>query len=294
MGLLAVASAKGSPGVTTTALVVSALWPRPVVLVECDPSGGDVALRLPGVDGEVLDRDRGLLSLVAAGRKQLHPDLIVQHSQPVLGGLDVVAGVRLPEQAAGLTQQWQQLGPLMASIPGRDVVADCGRIGATTPQNSVLIAASDVVLVCDVSPSSVVHLRERLLSLSASFESMPSRRPVLHVVVVAPPKRTQAVREIRDVLDRSDAEVESVHHLAYDDRGAGFFAGRSEGRADRTALVRSARGLTATLADRVAPFSLPLDTDPDEVVPDPLPSQPPPGTVGGDSSAMSPAAGGER
>lgn len=272
MGLLAVASAKGSPGVTTTALVLGALWPRPVVLVECDPSGGDVALRLPGPDGEVLDRDRGLLSLVAAGRKDLHPDLVVQHSQQVLGGLDVVNGVRLPEQAVGLSQQWQRIGPLLAGLPGRDVVADCGRIGAATPQNSVLVAASDILLVSDVAPSSIVHLRERLLSLTAAFGSLASRRPVLHVAVVAPPKRAQAVKEVRAVLDRTEARVETVHHLATDDRGAGFFTGLSQGRADRTHLVRSARGPTAVLAERLAPFHLPEssaggDADGDEVVP---------------------------
>lgn len=257
MGLLAVASAKGSPGVTTTALVLGALWPRPVVLVECDPSGGDIALRLPSPDGSVLDRDRGLLSLVAAGRKELSPELVVQHSQQVLGGLDVVGGVRLPEQAPGLSQQWQRIGPLLAALPGRDVIADCGRIGATTPQNSVLVAASDILLVSDVTPSSVVHLRDRLLSLTAAFEGLASRRPVLHVAIVAPPKRAQAVRDVRAVLDRSEAQVESVHHLATDDRGAGFFAGRTEGRADRTHLVRSARGPTAELAERLLPFHQP-------------------------------------
>ena len=288
MGLLAVASAKGSPGVTTASLVLGALWPRSVLLVECDPSGGDVALRLPGADGAVLDRDRGLLSLAAAGRKQLHHDLVRQHSQSVLGGLDVVAGVRMPEQAAGLSQQWQKIGPLLATIPGSDVIADCGRIGASTPQNSVLVAASDIVLVCDVSPSAVVHVRERLQSLATTFEGSASRRPTLHVIVVAPPKRTQAVREIRDVLERSEVEVASVHHLAHDDRGAGFFAGRSTGRADRTPLVRSARGITAALADRLSPFFVPADEAPDAGVV-PTVTQPQPGAP----DALSPARGGE-
>ncbi|RYJ06001.1 MAG: hypothetical protein EON52_08655, partial [Actinomycetales bacterium] len=63
MGLVAFASAKGSPGVTTASLLVGALWPRPTIVVECDPSGGDVALRMPGDDGQPLDPQRGLLSL---------------------------------------------------------------------------------------------------------------------------------------------------------------------------------------------------------------------------------------
>ena len=48
-----------------------------------------------------------------------------------------------------------------------------------------------------------------------------------------------------------------MHHVAHDDRGAGFFAGRSAGRADRTLLVRSVRGVTAALAERLGPFFVP-------------------------------------
>ena len=39
-GVVALASASGSPGVTTTALGMALLWPRPVLLVEADPTGG--------------------------------------------------------------------------------------------------------------------------------------------------------------------------------------------------------------------------------------------------------------
>ena len=40
MAVIALASASGSPGVTTTALAMALLWPRPVLLVEADPTGG--------------------------------------------------------------------------------------------------------------------------------------------------------------------------------------------------------------------------------------------------------------
>ena len=47
MALIAVAADKGAPGVTTTALALAAVWPRPVLLAECDPAGGDLVYRLP-------------------------------------------------------------------------------------------------------------------------------------------------------------------------------------------------------------------------------------------------------
>ncbi|HVU90955.1 MAG TPA: hypothetical protein VHC23_01905, partial [Jatrophihabitans sp.] len=57
-------SAKRAPGATTAAMLAAALWQRPAVLADCDPAGGDVALRLPAPDGRPLDVERGLLSLL--------------------------------------------------------------------------------------------------------------------------------------------------------------------------------------------------------------------------------------
>lgn len=248
MGLLVLASAKGSPGVTTTSLLVGGLWPRPALVAECDPSGADVAWRMPAPDGQPLDPQTGVLSLVAAGRKAMHPGLLLQHSQQIVGGLDVLTGVTAPEQAGGV--RWEDLGRLLSDAPGLDVVADLGRIGANTPQNALIGHAAAVLLLVDTLPSNVVHLRERLARLRGSLGG-PFAPPV-HVAVVAPPKRERAVREVREALTRADVDVEEVHHLAHDPAGAGFFLGQVRGRAERTALVRSALPLTAGLAERTA------------------------------------------
>ena len=44
MALIVFASAAGSPGVTTTAVGLALTWPRPVLLVEADPTGGSAVL----------------------------------------------------------------------------------------------------------------------------------------------------------------------------------------------------------------------------------------------------------
>lgn len=246
MGLIAVGSAKGSPGVTTVALLLGTLWPRMSVVAECDPSGGDIAWRMPGADGRPLDSQTGLLSLVAAGRRALEPGLVLRHGQAIVGGQLVIAGMSAPEQAGSVP--WSDLGGILAEAPGFDVVADLGRIGAKTPQSALLDVASAVVMVVDTVPSSVVHLRDRLIRIQNAKSSM--LRPPTHVVVVALPKRQRAVHEVEEALTRSEAEVEAVHHLAFDPKGAGFFLGQVQGRADRTSLVRSAQPLVAALADR--------------------------------------------
>ncbi|MHB8341736.1 MAG: hypothetical protein ACYDB7_11270, partial [Mycobacteriales bacterium] len=65
MAVLELASAKGAPGASTTALALALVWPRPILLVECDPAGGDLlAGYLAGADPP----GGGLLGLALAAR----------------------------------------------------------------------------------------------------------------------------------------------------------------------------------------------------------------------------------
>ena len=141
MALIAVAADKGAPGVTTASVALAAVWPRPVLLAECDPAGGDIVYRLPGADGTRLDPRRGLLSLAVAARRGLQPDQVWEHAQKLHGGLDVLAGVTSAEQGAGLEALWNMIGGLLSRIPQADVIADCGRIGRDGPFYDLLAEA---------------------------------------------------------------------------------------------------------------------------------------------------------
>lgn len=246
MALVALASAKGSPGVTTASMVIGALWPRQVLLAECDPAGSDVAIRMTGPGGQPLQADRGLVSLAAASRKGLGDEVILAHSQQLDGGLDVMLGVRAPEQVGGMGGLWQPLGISFNQMQGWDVLADCGRIGAVSPQLPVLQAARLVVMVCTATGSSVAHLRERLSTLAHHVDSQ------LGVVVVADPKRPDGVKQVWTVLDAMAVPVRHRWHLAYDPAGAAFFDGRGQGRLAKTQLIRSATDIVAELAALVA------------------------------------------
>jgi MinD-like ATPase involved in chromosome partitioning or flagellar assembly len=254
MALITVAAAKGSPGVTTTSLAMGALWPRQVLVAECDASGADVPLRMSAEDGGVLDADRGLLSLAAAGRKGLSSDLVLAHSQRILGGLDVMVGPRVPEQAAGLTNLWPLLGPALDGLPGYDVLADCGRIGTSTPQSALIRASRLFVIVCTTEPSSVIHTRERLLALAPSLDPTSPVGTPIAVVVVGEPKARDAVAQVRESLERTEIPLQAVWHLAHDPKGAGFFKGHLVGRADKTLLVKTARPVVEHAAGLVEPF----------------------------------------
>src|SRR5262249_61331290 len=78
--LIAVASVKGAPGVTTLALGLAALWPElGAVLVECDPDGGDLAARFGH------HPDPGLASLAAAARTGSRAVPLAGHVQRLAG-----------------------------------------------------------------------------------------------------------------------------------------------------------------------------------------------------------------
>lgn len=143
MSVVCVTSAHGSPGVTTTALVLAATWPshRRCLVVEADPFGGVIAARYGIGDTP------GLSSLAAGSRRSLDDDSLWLHSQPLPGGVPVVVGAAALDEARAVLDD---LAPALADwFTGHtdvDVIIDCGRVthGAAT---GTLMGEADVVLV---------------------------------------------------------------------------------------------------------------------------------------------------
>lgn len=164
MTLIALASAKSSPGATTVAELVVLRRPtdRRCVLVDCDPAGSDWLLR-PGVAPEP-----GLVSLAMAGRRDLDPGAALAHIQTVGDGLEVVVAPAAARQATGaLDLLGDRLGAHLAGLAGVDVVADCGRLDQGSPALGVLAAADIAVLVARPAVSDLVHLAPWVEQLSA-------------------------------------------------------------------------------------------------------------------------------
>lgn len=247
VAVLAFCAAKGAPGVTTTALLAAALWPRPVMLADCDPDGGDVALRLPDAHGAPLDPGRGLLTLLPHARRRLEPSALHEHTQQVVGGIPVLAGLAGPEQAEAAGTLWDTLAGAFVDLPGTDVVVDAGRVHGQRVHLPVLRRADVVVWVVRPRVSDVVHLRERLHALEPVLVQEDGTRPRTGVAVVAP---VDARTEVDDVLRSLRPElpwVELFGHVALDRRGSRIFNGAGVRRPDRTMLVRSGHPLVAKL-----------------------------------------------
>jgi hypothetical protein len=250
VALIAVAADKGAPGVTTACVALAAVWPRPVLLAECDPAGGDIACRLPGVKGGQLDPGRGLLSLAVAARRGIGAGQILEHTQKLSGGLDVLAGVVTAEQGAGLDPLWGPLGAALAQLPGLDVIADCGRIGADGPPYDLLASAASVVLITRGTLAEVVRLRERASAVTAALTGRYRQGTPVGVVVVAGHRRFHvALAEVAHTLGSASRVVGG---LAYDPPSAEALRGEWGGRLNRSLLLRTARDLAPRLASQLA------------------------------------------
>jgi hypothetical protein len=249
MALIVIAADKGAPGVTTTALALAAVWPRPVLLAECDPSGGDLVYRFPAAHGSSLDPRRGLLTLAVAARRGLQPGQLWEHTQKLSGGLDVLAGVINAEQGAGLGLLWGPLGELFAGLQGGDVIADCGRLGADGPQYDLLAQAAVVLLVTRPHAGDVIRLRDRTAAVAAAVNTRGRRGFTPAVLVIADQRNLRVtVTEVGQALAQGNVPATVLGGLASDPKGAELLRGEWGGRLDKTLLMRSARETAQQLA----------------------------------------------
>ena len=247
MTLIAVAADKGAPGVTTACLALTLVWPRAVLLAECDPAGGDLVYRLPGARAGQLDPGRGLLSFAVAARRGLSPGQVLEHAQKLRGGLDVLVGVVTAEQGTGLEPLWGPVGAALAGLPDCDVIADCGRIGADGPHYDLLACASSVVLVTRASLEEVVRLRERVAAVTGALAVRHRQGIPVSVVVVADHRRFHAaLTETGQALGREGA-ARVIGGLAYEPKSAAALGGEQSGRLGRSLLLRTARDLAGRL-----------------------------------------------
>lgn len=157
MTVIAVGSAKGAPGASTTALALAAAWPGEVhpLVLEADAAGGDAVLRFG------MRESPGLVSLAAASRRAgLTTALVRQHVQRLPGGVELVAG---PAESAQCTASLEALGQAWAEaeLSGALLIADCGRLLPTPSARAELLTAAQVlVLVTGGSVEALAHTAE--------------------------------------------------------------------------------------------------------------------------------------
>lgn len=242
--LVSVLSVKGSPGVTTLAVALAARWPAPAraLVVEADPSGGDLALRFS------LPSTPGLVSLAAAARRAGDADLVWRHSRGLPGGLLVIAAPPDADQARAALSALAPdpaggVGVLRtaADQPGTAVVVDCGRVDPGSPALSIVRCSDVVVLLSRARADDLAHLPRRLPTIGSW-----SPNPVL-LLVGEGYSTAEVARELG---------VPPLGRVPHDPDGAAVLCGRPNrlrwGRSGpaHSALGRFALRVAAELATR--------------------------------------------
>lgn len=148
MALVVLFSANGSPGVTTSALGLALAWPRPVVLVDADPSGSR-AILAGYFRGGQLPTDSTIVDLALAQRQG---NLAEELPEMLMGipdsSVSLLCGPTRHTQARALDGLWGPLADTLKGLDrnGQDVIVDAGRLGLEG-WPAKLIAAADLALL---------------------------------------------------------------------------------------------------------------------------------------------------
>ncbi|MGD9961858.1 hypothetical protein [Nocardioides sp.] len=232
--LFAICADRGAPGATTAALALAAARGLPAVVVEADPYGGDLALRIRR-DGNPLPTTPTVLS-VSAGRsgqgrasgprtslagpggasERRHRDLWRDGSHEMSEHVRIVPGFMAAEH--GTSMAWPVLASALEaqSVP---VFADLGRIHTGSPSLAVAAAADALIPVCRSDMASVQHMVDRLELLVPAIADRNGRPPIVLPVVIAPRQHGGAIaNSVAEILGETAVgpTLRGVSWLAWD------------------------------------------------------------------------------
>jgi hypothetical protein len=276
--LIELASIKGAPGVTSTALVLAAVWPRPVVLVEADPTGGDLTYRCRMAPAPNPESRHGLVALVAAvraTRPQPAPtwpateppssaaspaaaggpmdEVLWRATEELACGVRAVLGVRSAAQARGLAGTWPTLARAL-SLAEVDVILDLGRLDPNGPLVSVAAAADELLIVASATLDSVMHLRTALPDIQSALPKptaagAAAERVVTPVLVGPDSHADRDCADLDAVLTRDGLGARQAMPLPFDPRALHRLETGEvpTGRLGRTLLLRAAKTIATAL-----------------------------------------------
>lgn len=241
--LLTLFSAKGSPGVTSSALAIAALWPRRAVLIEADPTGGDVAFRCRAATGGALAERPNVLSLASAMRAGGTARLS-DWTQSLSCGVDVIPGVVSGPQSQGMAGLWDAIAAA-AIHADVDVIADVGRAGVDPASNPFIVRSQVLVPVLAATVESVMHAKELAGALPAG-----SDQRLTPLLVSSPRTARRDAADVDAVLADAGMGGEATVHLPLDHAALRALETGSapSGRSRMTSLLRAAISVALRLA----------------------------------------------
>ena len=261
MSLIVIGSDKGAPGVSTAALALAAVWPRPVVVADADPAGSDLPMTLTDLGGNPqLKPEPGMLTLAMAVKRGGGAIDVRQSAQTIACGIAVLPGSVVAEQTSAYGGMWPQLLPSLKT-PDLDVLVDVGSLRRDSPGVRLAAAADAVLLVTHATVAGLVRARERLTQLVG--ETSRQGGPTLGLVVVADAKAIhEAEKAAAATLHAAGISGVTVSGLAYDAKAVmALMTGPMTGKLQKSLLLRSASAAAVrTVAQLPQPTHEPVHT----------------------------------
>jgi hypothetical protein len=247
MAVIVLASAAGSPGVTTSALGLALTWPRPVLLVEADPTGGSAMLA--GFFRGTLAQTKGLIDLAWAHREGLLVEALAELPMPIPdSSAALLPGIRSHTQASSLTTLWEPLAAALKELDrtDRDVIIDAGRLGMIGSPEPLIYAADLMLLVMRSDLVALAAARSRTETLPTGFDELGATARVR--VLLVGEGRPYSARDVAKVLGLPVAAA-----LAWQEAEAAVFSRGAAllRRFDGRALPRSLRSARAAIESAI-------------------------------------------
>jgi hypothetical protein len=211
MAVVCLTSASGSPGVTTTAVGLAFCWPRPVLVVEADPTGGSGILA--GFLKGTSPYDGGLVELALSPLNAT--DALREVVRPLSPHVSLIAGTRTHGQAAALRELWEPLATALADLEanGQDVIVDAGRLGLMGSPQPLLDSADATLLLTRTDLPAISAARswtERVRQPATGW-----RHPGLVLVGEGQPYRDTEVSKVLGIPVVADLPVDPAAAAVY-------------------------------------------------------------------------------
>src|SRR5664279_5411144 len=256
--LIAMVSSKNSPGATTTALALTLAWPRPALLAELDPRGGDILWgygRGQNVGGAGLLRLQ-LTSRSLSAVESVWSEVIELPGPALANGPGVdhrrwwLPGLTEPRQVG--TVNWDLVLRMLRAVDdGADVVADCGSVyGSPERIPKTAWAGADLV---------VLTVRPTLAGVHAARNAAGILREDLMTSGLGPDRLVSVVvgcaygYPLGQVVDELQDCAPVLGDLPYDPDAADTLGGLRDQRARfaRSSLLKHAGKIAASIGSRV-------------------------------------------
>ncbi len=249
MAIISLTSAKGAPGVSTTALAMALSWPRPVILIEADVAGS--SSYLAGYLQGQTPHDRGLVDLAMANRGGDLLDAIHTNSLPLPGGgtARLVPGLASPVQATTMTPAWESIAAALREYAqqGTDVIIDAGRLGTVGGPWPLVRSADLVLLTTRTNLPAVAATRASAPVLRENLQLMGGGGDVLALLLIGQGQPYTA-REISNALTLPVAATVEFDPVNAEVLSYGATAPR---RFQNSAFVRSISTANASLIQHI-------------------------------------------